>query len=179
MSSSFGGPRPGGPGAPRPTAAPPPRRSRALFLTGAALVVLFLLLSSFASFWTERLWFKSVGYSGVFTTLLWTKVGLFLVFGGLMAATVATTIALGYRARPVLWPGMPGQPDDGLDRYSDLESPLMGWVVAGVSALMGIFADASATGQWSNFSLWRHGESFGFKDHWYRKDAGFYVFDLP
>ena len=175
MSSSFEGPRPG---APRPVTAQP-RRSRALLFTGAVLVVLFLLLSSFASFWTERLWFGSVGYSGVFTTLIWTKVGLFLVFGGLMAATVAATIALGYRARPVLWPGMPGRPDDGLDRYRDLVGPVIGWLVAGAATLMGLFAGASATGQWRSFSLWRHGEEFGVTDPYFGKDAGFYVFDLP
>ena len=83
MSNPFGGPsRP----TPRPAAAAtPPRRPRALITTAIILVVGFMLLSGFASFWTERLWFDSVGYTGVFTTLLLTKLGLFLVFASLMA----------------------------------------------------------------------------------------------
>ena len=47
-----------------PRAARSERRSRALIITAAVLVVAFLGLTAFASFWTERLWFQSVGYSG-------------------------------------------------------------------------------------------------------------------
>ena len=46
--------------------------------------------------------------SEVFTTLLLTRIGLFFVFAGLMAAVVALAMAMAYRYRPVLWPGMPG-----------------------------------------------------------------------
>ena len=176
MSNPFDGPsRP----APRPAAATPQRRPRALITTAIVLVVGFMLLSGFASFWTERLWFSSVGYTEVFTTLLLTKLGLFLVFAGLMAATVALSMSMAYRFRPVFWPGMPGQPEDGMDRYRELLVPRMSWVIAGASIVMGLFAGASATGQWRSFSLWRHSQSFGSSDPYFGKDAGFYVFDLP
>ncbi len=177
MSNPFDGPsRP----APRPAAAAtPPKRPRALITTAIILVFGFMLLSGFASFWTERLWFSSFGYTQVFTTLLLTKLGLFLVFAGLMAATVALSMAMAYRFRPVFWPGMPGQPDDGLDRYRELLVPRMSWVIAAASIAMGLFAGASATGQWRSYSLWRHSQSFGTDDPYFGKDAGFYVFDLP
>ena len=138
-----------------------------------------MLLSGFASFWTERLWFGSVGYSEVFTTLLLTRIGLFLVFAGLMAATVAVSMAMAYRFRPVLWPGMPGMPDDGMDRYRELLAPRMGWVIGAASVVMGLFAGASATGQWRNYSMWRHSQAFGTTDPYFNKDVGFYVFELP
>lgn len=155
------------------------RRPGALVITAIVLVVLFMLLSGFSSFWTERLWFGSVGYQDVFTTLLLTRIGLFLVFAGLMAATVAISMAMAYRFRPVLWPGMPGMPDDGMDRYREVLSPRMGWVIGGVAAVMGLFAGASASGQWRSFSLWRHSQDFGTTDPYFNKDVGFYVFDLP
>ena len=169
---------PGGPGAQRP-AATASRRPGALVITSIVLVVGFMLLSGFASFWTERLWFGSVGYREVFTTLLLTRIGLFLVFAGLMAATVAITMAMAYRFRPVLWPGMPGMPDDGMDRYRELLAPRMGWVIGGAAAVLGLFAGASATGQWRTYSLWRHSQSFGTEDPYFNKDVGFYVFELP
>ncbi len=169
---------PGGPGAQRP-AATASRRPGALVITSIVLVVGFMLLSGFASFWTERLWFGSVGYREVFTTLLLTRIGLFLVFAGLMAATVAITMAMAYRVRPVLWPGMPGMPDDGMDRYRELLAPRMGWVIGGAAAVLGLFAGASATGQWRTYSLWRHSQSFGTEDPYFNKDVGFYVFELP
>ncbi|MCW2739309.1 UPF0182 family protein [Nocardioides sp.] len=181
MSTPFDRPSgptgPGGPAAQKP--APSSRRPGALVITAIILVVGFMLLSGFASFWTERLWFRSVGYSGVFTTLLLTRIGLFLVFAGLMAATVAATIAMAYRFRPLLWPGMPGMSDDGMDRYRELLSPRMGWVIGGASLVMGLFAGASATGQWRNFSMWRHSQSFGTTDPYFNKDVGFYIFELP
>ena len=151
MSNPFDGPsRP----TPRPAAAAaPPKRPRALILTAIILVFGFMLLSGFASFWTERLWFGSVGYTEVFTTLLLTKLGLFLVFAALMAATVALSMTMAYRFRPVFWPGMPGQPDDGMDRYRELLMPRMTWVIAGASMVMGLFAGASATGQWELFAV--------------------------
>lgn len=168
---------PGGPQGARPASAS--RRPGTLVITVIVLIVAFMLLSGFASFWTERLWFTSVGYSGVFTTLLLTRVGLFLVFAGLMAATVALTMAMAYRFRPVLWPGMPGMPDDGMDRYRELLGPRMGWVIGVAAAIMGLFAGASATGQWRNYSMWRHSQAFGTTDPYFGKDVGFYVFDLP
>ncbi len=65
-----------------------PGRSRALVITAVVLVVAFFGLTTFSSFYTERLWFSDVGFASVFSTLLWTRVGLFLVFGALMAAVV-------------------------------------------------------------------------------------------
>ena len=41
----------------------------------------FLLTTGFAAFWTERLWFDSLGFTRVFSTLVWTRVLLFVVFG--------------------------------------------------------------------------------------------------
>ena len=156
---------------------PPARtgRSRTVVITASVLVVLFITLSAFSSFWTERLWFKSVGYSGVFTTLLWTRIGLFLVFGGVMAAVVGLNLAIAYRARPLLING--GDPN--LSRYRDAVTPVTGWLLGGISALMGFFAGASASGQWREFSLWRHSSPFGITDPYFERDASFYVFELP
>lgn len=150
-------------------------RSRTLVITAAVLVVLFVGLTGFATFWTERLWFASTGYGSVFSTLLWTRVGLFLVFGGVMAAVVALNLALAYRARPLLI----GAGDASLARYREAVTPILGWLLGGVSALMGIFAGASAAGQWRAYSLWRHSSPFGHTDPYFDKDAGFYVFELP
>ena len=66
MSGAFGAP------AARPQQGPPARsgRSRTVIITAAVLLVFAIAVSGFASFWTERLWYKSVGYVGVFGTVL-------------------------------------------------------------------------------------------------------------
>ena len=109
MSGMFGQPA-------RPPAEPSaaPRRSRALVITAAVLLVLFLGLTAFSAFWTERLWFDSFGFAGVFSTLIWTRVGLFVAFGSLMGGVVALNMYLAYRFRPVFRPSSLEQ--DNLDR---------------------------------------------------------------
>ncbi|WP_295656152.1 UPF0182 family protein [uncultured Nocardioides sp.] len=165
------------PGRPQPAVATAPRRSRSLVITAGVLLAAFLLFTGFASFWTERLWFRSVDYSGVFTTLLVTRIGLFLVFGALMGAVVGLNMYLAYRFRPFFRPTSMEQ--DNLERYRGAVAPIKRWLLLGVASLMGLFAGTSAAGQWRQFSLWRNGVPFGETDPYFNRDVGFYVFDLP
>src|SRR3954465_9530817 len=79
---------------------PESRRPRPLVLTLVVMAVLLIGFSLFAGIWTDRLWFNSVGYGGVFSTLLWTKIAMFAVFGLLMALAVGGNLAIAYRLRP-------------------------------------------------------------------------------
>ncbi|MDF9716623.1 UPF0182 family protein [Nocardioides sp. ChNu-99] len=176
MSDLFdSGPRPprGGPRT-RPA---PSGRSRALLITAGVVVAGLIALAGFSSFWTERLWFDSVGYSDVFSTLVWTRIALFAVFGLLMAAAVTTSMWLAYRFRPVFRPASPEQ--TSLDRYREAVTPVRRWLLVVIGLLMGVFAGTSGAGQWRNFLLWRNGKSFEETDPYFGKDLGFYVFDLP
>jgi uncharacterized membrane protein (UPF0182 family) len=154
-----------------------PRRSRALIITALVLIVLFFGLTTFASIYTDRLWYKSAGYSQVFSTLIWTRIGLFLVFGVLMGAVVGVNIYLAYRFRPLFRPASPEQ--TGLDRYRDAVTPIRTWLLLGVSIVIGLFAGASAMGQWRTYLLWRNAQSFGTEDAQFDRDIGYYVFHLP
>ena len=162
---------------PRQTVAAEPRRSRALIITAAILVVGFFALTTFAAFWTDRQWFSMTGFSDVFSTLLLTRIGLFLVFGGVMGLVVGVTMYLAYRFRPLYRPPSPEQ--SGLDRYREVVTPIRMWLTIGVSVLLGLFAGTSASGQWREYLLWRNGVPFGSEDTYFNRDIGFYVFDLP
>ncbi|WP_238993315.1 UPF0182 family protein [Nocardioides caldifontis] len=163
---------------PRRTAAPArPRRSKVLLVTGALLIVLFFMLSAFTGVWTDRLWFESVGYSGVFTKTLGTRVLLFVVFGILMGAFVAANIVIAFRQRPDFRP-LPSEAS--LDRYRDAVEPMRKWVVVAIAVLLGLVAGGSAAGQWRNFLLWRHQKEFGVDAAFFEgRDVGFFVFELP
>ena len=157
--------------------APAPRRSRALVWTAVILAGLFIALTAFSAFWTERLWFSSVGYADVFNKLVWTRLGLFVAFGLVMAVVVAVNMIVAYRLRPVFRPSSPEQA--GLDRYRAAVVPVRTWLVVGFSLLVGVFTGVSAAGEWRTFLLWRHSKSFGSTDPYFGKDASFYVFELP
>ncbi len=154
-----------------------PRRSRALIITAAILVVGFFALTTFASFWTNRAWYESTGFSDVFSTLLWTRIGLFFVFGGLMGLIVGANMYLAFRFRPLF--RMPSPEQSGLDRYREVVTPIRLWLTIGVAVLLGLFAGTSASGQWRQYMLWRNGVPFGSEDAYFERDIGFYVFDLP
>lgn len=156
---------------------PPSRRARVLLLTLGVLAVLFLLFVMFAGFWTDWLWFRSVHYSSVFTTQLWTKIGLFAVFGLLMAVIVGFNVWLAHRLRPPL--SAMSVEQQSLDRYRSGLAPFKRWALLGVSLVIGLVAGAAASGQWRTWLLWTNGTSFGEKDAQFGKDVSFYAFDLP
>ena len=74
------------------------RRSRLLIGVGVAVLVLLFGGSRFISTYVDWLWFGEVGYRGVFTTVVLTRVVLFLVVGLAVGAVVAGGLLLAYRS---------------------------------------------------------------------------------
>ncbi len=146
-------------------------------MTLGVLAVLAMLFVMFAGFWTDWLWYRSVKYSSVFTTTLWTKIGLFAVFGLLMALTVGLNIWLAHRLRPPL--SAMSMEQQNLDRYRMGIAPYKKWVLLAITALVGLIAGASAAGQWRTWLMWLNGVPFGQKDPQFKMDVAFYAFDLP
>ncbi|WP_459250256.1 UPF0182 family membrane protein [Streptomyces youssoufiensis] len=169
--------RGGGPTGPRIRVGRPSRRVRTLLMTLGVLAVLAMGFVMFAGFWTDWLWYRSVHYSSVFRTTLVTKIGLFLVFGLLMAVAVGVNIWLAHRLRPPL--SAMSLEQQSLDRYRMGIDPYKKWLLIGVAALVGLISGASASGQWRTWLLWVNGVSFGQKDAQFHKDVSFYAFDLP
>ncbi|QEU76496.1 UPF0182 family protein [Streptomyces nitrosporeus] len=146
-------------------------------MTLGVLAVLAMAFVMFAGFWTDWLWYRSVEYSSVFTTTLWTKIGLFLVFGLLMALAVGLNIWLAHRLRPPL--SAMSLEQQSLDRYRMSVAPFKKWVLLAITALVGLIAGASASGQWRTWLMYVNGVPFGQKDPQFELDVAFYAFDLP
>jgi uncharacterized membrane protein (UPF0182 family) len=169
--------RGGGPTGPRMRVGRPSRRARTLLMTLGVLAVLGMAFTMFAGFWTDWLWYRSVNYSSVFTTTLWTKIGLFFVFGVLMALAVGFNIWLAHRLRPPL--SAMSMEQQNLDRYRMGIAPYKRWLLLGIVSLVGLIAGASASSQWRTWLMWVNGVSFGQKDPQFHLDISFYTFDLP
>src|SRR5256885_5796819 len=153
------------------------RRGRVTLIVLAAVVLLFMFLGWFVNAWTDYLWFSEVHYAGVFTTVLWTRVGLFLVFGALLALIVWFNLWLAYRVRPLLRPHSVEQ--QSLDRYRMLVTPHFGVWLGILAAVIGFFSGISAQGQWKQWLLFANRQNFGVQDPQFHLDIGFYVFDYP
>lgn len=146
-------------------------------MTLGVLAVLAMLFVMFAGFWTDWLWYRSVHYSSVFTTTLWTKIGLFFVFGLLMAASVGVNIWLAHRLRPPL--SAMSTEQQSLDRYRMGIAPYKKWLLLAITSLVGLIAYASASGQWRTWLMWVNGVPFHQKDPQFHLDVSFFAFDLP
>ncbi|WP_107093073.1 UPF0182 family protein [Streptomyces sp. MMG1121] len=169
--------RGGGPTGPRIRAGRPSRRVRGLLMTLGVLAVLGMAFTMFAGFWTDWLWYRSVHYSSVFTTTLSTKIGLFFVFGLLMAVAVGVNIWVAHRMRPPL--SAMSMEQQSLDRYRMGIAPYKKWLLLAVTALVGLIAGASASSQWRIWLMWVNGVPFHQKDPQFHLDVSFYAFDLP
>ncbi|MEU9363654.1 UPF0182 family protein [Streptomyces avermitilis] len=169
--------RGGGPSGPRIRVGRPSRRVRTLLMTLGVLAVLGMAFVMFAGFWTDWLWYRSVTYSSVFTTTLSTKIGLFFVFGLLMAVAVGVNIWLAHRLRPPL--SAMSVEQQSLDRYRMGIAPYKKWLLLGITSLVGLIAGASASSQWRTWLMWVNGVPFHQKDPQFHLDVSFYAFDLP
>ena len=170
MSDIFGTPRPR---QPRPPAG---RRQKVLVPTLITLAALLFLGSIFTSVWTDRLWFKSVGYSDVFRSVLFARISLFVVMGLIFGLFVMVNLYIAYRTRPDT---VPLRRDDPAYRYRLALTPILKPIGIGVFVVLTAFSGSVGASHWDTFKMWRNGTPFGTKDPQFGKDAGFYVFDYP
>ncbi len=158
----------------------PRRRHRARWwLIGFVVVLIILLVSlrSLAGIYTDSLWFSSVGYHNVFSTLLVIKLGLFGVFGAIFFAVLWVNLVVCDRIAGhdiVL-----AQEDELVRRYQQFVRPYSGRIYVALAFVLALIGASGTIGQWNNWILFRHGGNFGVTDPQFHKDIGFYVFDLP
>jgi uncharacterized membrane protein (UPF0182 family) len=153
------------------------KRRSAILPTLVIAAVVVVVFAIFTNVWTDRLWYRSFDYGSVFTTMLLTRVGLFVAFGLLMAAAVGASAAIAYRMRPRFRTGGPSSPL--LERYRELLESKFVWVMVAVGVLVGLFAGGAASSQVSTYLAWRHASEFGIKDPQFGLDIGFFVFHYP
>jgi uncharacterized membrane protein (UPF0182 family) len=153
------------------------RRGRVTLIVLAAVVVLFMFLGWLVNAWTDWLWFSEVHYAQVFTTMLWTRIGLFAVFAVAVGLIVWFNLWLAFRLRPLLRPHSSEQ--QALDRYRVLLTPRFGLWIGVLAGIVGLFAGLSAQGHWTDWLLFANRQSFGVQDQQFHLDIGFYVFSYP
>src|SRR6201997_2974605 len=162
----------------RPTARMPKltRRSRILILIALGVIVLLLAGPRLIDAYVDWLWFGELGYRSVFTTVLVTRIVVFLIAGLLVGGIVFAGIAVAYRTRPVF---VPSSNNDPVARYRSVVVSRLRLVGIGIPSAVGLLAGIIAQSYWVRIQLFLHGGDFGVKDPQFGKDLGFYAFDLP
>lgn len=153
-----------------------PRRVRALStIVGLLLVALFLLLKLVGPY-TDWLWFRELGQTSVFFTVLRVRAIVFLVTATLVGALVFAAIRLAYRSRPMFIPVAAESP---VARYRGVVEGSVRSFGFGVPLVVGLLAGFLMQANWPVVELYLHGAPFGSQDPQFHYDLSFYVFDLP
>jgi len=153
------------------------RRRRWIIAAIILLVVVIASLRTFAVFYTDSLWFSSVGLHSVWSSLFEVKFGLFMAFGAIFAVGLLASLLVGEKLVPR--GHSLGPEDDFVRRYQEVVGPHVRWIRAGIVVLLAILLGSDALGQWDHWILFRNGTSFGVKDPIWHKDIGYFVFKLP
>ncbi|HRY11919.1 MAG TPA: UPF0182 family protein, partial [Candidatus Nanopelagicales bacterium] len=150
-------------------------RGRVLAITIAVLAALLVLFLIFTSIYTDLLWFRSVNFTSVFTTVVGVRTLLFVGFGLTMALILALAMVVSYRTRPDYDPRLSAS----MEGYRQSIEPIRKWLVVGTAGFLGVLSGLSATAAWTQWMLFRNGGSFGIQDPQFGLDVGFFVFKLP
>ncbi|MGW4118124.1 UPF0182 family protein [Nocardia sp. NPDC004711] len=153
------------------------RRSRILLVTALVLAALLLVGPRLTDAYTNWLWFGEVGFRNVYTTVLFTRILLFLVVAVVVAVIIWLALLLAYRSRPVFVPA--NGPGDPIARYRTTVMSRLRLFGIGIPVLIGVLSGLVAQSSWVTVQLFLHGSSFGVKDPQFHLDVGFYAFDLP
>ena len=161
-----------------------PRRPRAssrtrvaLIATAVVLVILIISARGIAGFYTDYLWFNQLGFSQVFTGLLWTKTFLAVLFVAVMFALVLINLVVADRIAPKFRPL--GPEDEIVQRYREAVGRHAGKVRIAVAAIFALILGAGQSARWNDWILFSHTQRFNIKDPQFGKDVGFFVFRLP
>ena len=146
-------------------------------MVAVALVLALLIGPRFIDAYVDWLWFGELGYRSVFTTVLFTRLAVFLVTALAVGSIVFAGLALAYRTRPVFVPS--SGPGDPVARYRMAVLGRLKFFGVGAPAVIGLLAGLVAQSYWPRIQLFLHGGAFGIKDPQFGRDLGFYAFDLP
>jgi uncharacterized membrane protein (UPF0182 family) len=153
------------------------RKRGPLPITIGILVALGAFVLSLSGFYADWLWFKSVDFTSVWSTVLFTKVGLFVVTGLITTFIISLNIYLAFRKRPFYVPL--AVEADNLERYRAQIEPIRRWVFLAIVAALFYFSGTSGSTLWSTWLLFNNSTPFGIKDPQFGMDISFFAFRLP
>ena len=147
--------------------------STRILLILIGVLTLFIILNIAKGFYTDWLWFDSLGYGSIFTTVLKTKLLIFfsaaIIFCILFLGSTALAKRLAPKSEAHLLPWEIAHP---------LQQILRWGVILG-TALLSLIFGLVAQGNWQVVLRFLNGQPFGISDPVFHKEIGFYMFSLP
>jgi uncharacterized membrane protein (UPF0182 family) len=144
---------------------------RLLWVVGLILLLLFVV-RPLVGFYTDLLWFQSLGYQGLFLTRV--QYQGWILLGGFLISFVAISASCGYAVRQV---GFSSLSAIGVRRR--FLTAAAGRLLLAASAVVALVMGSVAAGSWETFARAINGGPFDRVDPLFGQDIGFYVFQMP
>ena len=152
-------------------------RSFRRFVLGivAALFVALILVPWLASFATDWLWFKEIGFESVFSTSLIWRIGLFIIGGGFAFAYIYGNVRFA-RGTGTGFPVLYVNRGDGV---SIDVSRMLTRLFLPAALVLAFLTAVSASASWLVVLKGFNGVPVGISDSLFGRDISFYLFRLP
>src|SRR5215813_11668361 len=157
-----------------------------LLILAVALIATLVVLAILSRFFVDLLWFDSLGFRAVFTTVWLTMIVDFviasvlssglLLLSGFIAARATAAGSAGRRGFRVV-----GRNAQGFPELIEFSLDKIPWrlIIPAVALLVGLFIGFTQTANWDMVLKWLHAVPFGQPDPLFGQDLGFYIFSLP
>ncbi|MCC6165624.1 MAG: UPF0182 family protein [Caldilineaceae bacterium] len=155
---------------PRPRPQPgAPRR----YLWWVIPLLLLLFFNQIISFYSDFVWYQSLGLEQVFTTRLWARLALFALGAGLFWLFVAFNVWLVRRLEPF-----------GLERTPlQVTAAALGIQVVPLvliaAAVIAVFVGLTTGATWESVLVYLNQHDYGLADPLFGRDVSFFLFTLP
>ncbi len=156
------------------------KKFKAAIILIAIILVFLYLFGLFVGYYGDLLWFKNMGYSSIFDTMILSKVFSFLVFFLIFGLFLTVHIRSAYRT---------GSKSRNFENISDedprslfvalFKGKAAIWFWSVIIIFLSIIMGSSASGHWNDFLQFLHPSSFSLADPVFGKDVGFYTFKFP
>ena len=145
------------------------------------MVVLFMVVPfgrQVVELYTDWLWFDEVGFSGVFSTIVWTKVLLGMGAGVVVFLALYLNLLVTRRGHGPL---IELAGDDNLPQLPSwsLVEPMYRRFLLPGCVLIAFMLSGQGTAHWETVVRFRSAGAFGVVDPLFGRDVGFYVFTYP
>mgnify|MGYP006285826653 CR=1 FL=1 len=147
--------------------------SRPGLVVVAVLLFLFIAGSVAKSIYTEWLWFGTLGFESVYTTIITTRIWLFAVGAVLFIAIFLGNIYAASRLSPKR------DVNGAAAAFLPFLQKFTRGVVVVVSGFLALMFGLAAQGSWETVLRFLNGQPFGVTDPVFSQEVSFYVFTLP
>ncbi|MEZ4555342.1 MAG: UPF0182 family protein [Caldilineaceae bacterium] len=136
-------------------------------------LLIFLFFNRILGFFTDYIWYDSLGFASVFTTRVYASFGLFVTAALVFWLFLAVNVWLARRMEPY------GLVDTPLQQVADAFGVSVTKVILIAGAILALLLGLSASSNWETLLLFLNQTDFGKMDPIFMRDASFFVFSLP